>query len=314
MKKIFILFILIIICFLVLTNSNDILSSSIFSFNIWKNNIFPSLFPFFIISQLLINYGFVEVLSELFKPLMNFFNLNKNCAFIFIMSMLSGFPTNAKYTKELYDNNLINEYEASKILAFTSFSNPLFIIGTVSVVFLNNSYMAPLILFSHYFPNFIIALMLRNYYPSKCDKSKIDIIGTLKNVKVRNDNFGLVLTNAIKNAIETLLSILGIITIYLIFTTLLSTSFNLNDFLLSLLSGFIEMTQGLKYVSILNISLKFKTILSCMILSFGGLSVHMQVLSIISDTKIKFLPFFTCRIIHSLLSGIISYILFDFII
>ena len=156
--------------------------------------------------------------------------------------------------------------------------------------------------------------MLKNYYPSKRDNSSIDIVKTLKNIVVKNDNFGLVLTNAIKNAIETLLSILGIITIYLIFTTLLSNSFSLNDFLLSLLSGFIEMTQGLKYVSILNISLKFKTILSCMILSFGGLSVHMQVLSIISDTKINFLPFFTCRIIHSLLSGIISYILFDFII
>lgn len=121
MKKLSIISILLILCFEILTNSNDILESVIFSFNIWKNNIFPSLFPFFIISQLLINYGFVELLSEILKPVMNIFRINKNCAFIIVMSMLSGFPSNAKYTKELYNNGLINSYEASKILAFSFF-------------------------------------------------------------------------------------------------------------------------------------------------------------------------------------------------
>ena len=71
------------------------------------------------------------------------------------------------------------------------------------------------------------------------------------------------------------------------------------------------MTQGLKYVSIQEIPLKLKCIISTMIISFGGLSVHMQIISILSDTKIKYLPFLTARIIHSLISSLLVFFLFD---
>lgn len=43
------------------------------------------------------------------------------------------FPSNAKYTKELYLEGSINEHEASKILMFTHFSNPLFLLGTLFI-------------------------------------------------------------------------------------------------------------------------------------------------------------------------------------
>ena len=86
----------------ILTQSQAVMSSVIFSFQIWKNNIFPSLFPFFLLSELLIQYGFVEFLGELLKPLMNrVFRISNRTAFIFVMSIISGFPSNAKYTKAL---------------------------------------------------------------------------------------------------------------------------------------------------------------------------------------------------------------------
>ena len=71
------------------------------------------------------------------------------------------------------------------------------------------------------------------------------------------------------------------------------------------------MTQGLKYVSMLNIPLKLKSVLTTMFLSFGGISVHMQIISILSDTKIKYLPFLTARLLHAAIAGIMVYLLFD---
>ena len=306
LKKTITLLFLCIICIEILINSNEVINSVLFSFDIWKNNIFPSLFPILIISQFLINYGFVEVLSKIFSPIMKLFKINKNCAFIIIMSLLSGFPANAKYTKELYLNNSINENDASKVLAFSSFSNPLFIIGSISSSFLCNIKVAKIIFISHYLPNVIIGILFRNYMPS------INYLNSIK--KNKSIKFGELLNNVIKNSIDTLLSILGIITIYLVFTTLLNNIFNLNGLYKGIFNGLFEMTQGLKYVSISNASLKLKTIISCMIISFGGLSVHMQVLTIISDTKIKYMPFFIGRIIHCILSGIICYFIFDFLI
>ena len=49
-----------------------------------------------------------------------------------------------------------------------------------------------------------------------------------------------------------------------------------------------------------------------MIISFGGLSVHMQIFSILSDTKIKYLPFLTARVMHAFISSFLVFILFDF--
>lgn len=321
MKKIFvsitIMIILLFLAFEILISSNDILKSVIFSLKIWETNIFPSLFPFFILSGLLINYGFVELLAELFKPMMNkIFKINSNASFVFVMSIISGFPSNAKYTKELYQKGLLNAEEASKILTFSHFSNPLFILGTVSIAFLKNKEIGFLILCTHYITNIIIGLIFRNYYISDYKNEKISFkkaIMQMHNKRINNPkSIGVIITESITSTINTLLLILGTVTIFLILTTILDNNLNINSYYQSILNGFIEMTQGLKYVSLLNIPLKIKSIIAVMILSFGGLSVHMQVISIISDTKIKYLPFLTARLLHSAISGLMVFILFDY--
>ena len=317
LASILIMLVLLFIGFEILTESSSILNSVVFSFNIWKNNIFPSLFPFFVLSELLINYGFVELVGELFKPIMNhLFKMNGNAAFIFIMSLVSGFPSNSKYARQLYLDGKLNEHEAAKILTFSHFSNPLFILGTVSILFLNNKEVGLLILICHYISNIIIGLIFRNYYPSQRDNEKVSFkkaLSMMHNKRINNDkNFGQIITNSLLNSIQTLLLILGVVTLFLIITTIIDNNVNLSSTNQSVLNGFFEMTQGLRYISELGLPLKIKATLSTMIISFGGLSVHMQIISILSDTKIKYAPFLISRIIHALISSILVYFLFDF--
>lgn len=321
MKKILttvsILTILLLVVFEILTESASILNAVNFSFNIWKENVFPSLFPFFVLSELLINYGFIELVGEIFKPFMNkVFKVKGVGAFALIMSLISGFPSSAKYIKELYNKKLINEFEATKLLMFTHFSNPLFILGTISLLFLNNKEVGLLILICHYLGNFIIGIIFRNYYPSKEENKNISIkkvLTEISNNRIKNNKkFGEIITTALLNSINTLILILGVITMFLVITTIIDNNINLNSFHQSILNGFVEMTQGLKYVSLEEIPLKLKCILSTMIISFGGLSVHMQVISILSDTKINYLPFLTARIIHAIISSLLMFFLFDF--
>ncbi|NLL44558.1 MAG: hypothetical protein GX247_02690 [Mollicutes bacterium] len=320
MKKIFssivIIIILLFLIFQILTKSDTILETVDFSINLFINNIFPSLFPFFVLSEILINYGFVELIGELFKPFMHkLFRINSNCAFIFIMSIISGFPSSAKYTRELYLKGLINEYEATKILMFSHFSNPLFILGTISILFLNNKDVGLLILICHYFTNIIIGIIFRNFYPSNNEKSNISIKSAVLNMhkkRINNEkSFGQIITNSLINSINTLLLVLGIITMFLVLTTIIDNNINFNNYNQSILNGFIEMTQGLKYISLLDIPLKLKSILSTMIISFGGLSVHMQVMGILNDIKIKYLPFLTARILHAFISSFLVFFTFD---
>lgn len=321
MKKIIasilIMVVLLFTVFEILTSSESIMSTIGFSFGVWKNNIFPSLFPFFVLSHILINYGFVELVGELFKPVMNkVFKIKGVGAFVFIMSLVSGFPSNAKYVRELYLSGLINDYEGSKILTFTHFSNPLFILGTISILFLNNREIGFLILFCHYVGNVIVGLLFRTYYVGEIERSSVSfkraILEMHKKRISNNKPFGSIISDALVNGIDTLLLIFGVVTFFLIVTTIIDNNIGLPRYYQSILNGIFEMTQGLKYVSILDIPLKIKGTLSVLFISFGGLSVHMQVLSILSDTKIKYFPFFVARVIHACVSSLLFYFLFDY--
>ena len=311
LSNVLLLLIMILISVEVLIESADVLESVKFSFNIWENSIFPSLFPFFVIGNILIDLGFPKLLGTLLKDVMyKLFKINGTGAFIIILSILSGFPSSAKYTKELYLNGEINDKEATKLLTFTHFSNPLFILGTLSITFLNNKEIGMCILISHYIGNLFIGLIFRNYYISKKYTTKVSLKNAIisMNSSRTDKSFGQMLSNAITSSISTLLLILGTVTIFLVLTTLINNNLSVSLYYKSIINGIFEMTQGLKYLSMLKIPLYKQALISVFFISFGGLSVHMQVLSIISDTKIKYFPYFISRILHASISTIIFFI------
>lgn len=303
LKNLTINLILCLFVIFIIIYSKDVSFCILNSFDIWLKIVFPSLFPFFIISDLFINYGFIKIITPLFSPIMRIFGVNKNASFILIMSMISGFPSGAKYTKELLLKKMITQKEADRILTFAHFSNPLFIIGTVSVL-LNSKKIAFLILFIHFLSSFIVGIIFRN---NSCSSSKPS------NINMEMKPFGEILKLSIVNTINTLLLILGTITFFMVISLLLSKIIVLPSTIQNILNGFLEMTQGIYYVGNSCFSLQLKASLIGMFLSFGGLSVHIQVLSIISDTKIKYQYFLLARIISSIISFILIFILFNLI-
>ena len=305
MKKLT-LFLLILLTILIFFNSNIIIETNIYAVKLFKSNVFPTLFPFFILSDVLINYGFIEFSSTIFKPIMNkIFKINKDTSFILIMSMISGFPSSAKYTKDLYDNNIINSNEASKILMFTHFSNPLFIIGTIGTIYLKNIKLAVLILIIHYISNIIVGFIFRNYIKTPINNNI--------NYKRKTYSLSYVLKNAITNSFNTLFLILGTIIIFLTIVNLIDNYLPLNPLFKTIINGILEMTGGINNISYLSLNNRLKCTIIGMFLSFGGLSVHMQIKSIISNTDIKYTPYLLARTFHSLITSILIYTIFTFV-
>ncbi len=298
-KKIIIILLLLYILLQIIINYNNIHHIIYFSYKIFIENIIPNLLPFLIISSLLINYGFVDICYKIFNPIMNkLFRIDGNAAFVFIMSLLTGFPSNSKYTKDLLTNNKISLKNATKILTFTHFSNPLFVIGTVSNLI--DFKTSLIILFSHYAGNIIIGLLFRNLF---IDYSKNELI------KTKEEPFGKALLKGVRNSIDTLLLIFGTMTFFLIITNIISSLFMLPPIIKFLLSRFLEFIQGITYAGLLSIEHKYKATLMGIFISFGGLSVHAQILSVISDTEIPYKPFFIARLIHSVITGFLVYVL-----
>ena len=273
-----------------------------FSFSLCINNLFPSLIPFMLLSNILINYNFVNDLSDMLKTIMKkVFKVNKNCSFALIMSILSGTPSNAKYLKDLYDNKLININDIQKCLNFCHFTNPIFIIGTIGITFLNNKKLGLMILISHYITSIIIGFLNKN----NSDINNNNLI-SMKN----KNNFFNILKTSINTTIDTLFLILGIITTCIIITCIINNVLSINENF-KFIFGFIEITHGLKYLSISNFSTEFKAIMSSFLISFGGFCIHAQVFSILDNKKIRYLPYLLSRISHGIISSILTLILIN---
>lgn len=303
-NKIFNLFTILLCLFILaelLIKKSLIYSSVLYALNMWVKNLIPALFPFFIISDILINYNITSYIPKIIRKFcQSLWGITDNMLTILFLSMVSGFPSNARNTRTLYDKNLITVSEANHILIFSHFSNPVFILTTVGLFFLGNEKIGLIILISHYLSNFILGLFFRNKF-----------IHTNKptNHNQITNNFGTIFVNAIKKSIDTTLLICGIVVIFLMLSSIVINIFNFNLYNSMLVKGLFEITIGIESLSKLPLNIIYKAIIASCFLSFGGLSVHMQVISQIADTDIKYHYFLIGRLYQMIISGIITYLI-----
>ena len=120
------------------------LEASIRGLNMWWEIVFPSLLPFYIISEMLISFGVVTFIGILLEPLMRpLFKVPGVGGFIWAIGMASGYPSGAKLTARLRNEQQLTRIEAERLVSFTNSSNPIFIFGAVfitykSTVFIRN--------------------------------------------------------------------------------------------------------------------------------------------------------------------------------
>ncbi len=293
LKKIFTIILLFLFIFL-LFRYNFILNKSVVdSTTLWLTKVFPSLFIMFILNDIIINTNLLEPLNKIINPFFNkLFKTSGNSSEAFILSLFSGTPSSAFIIKEMLNNNTITLNDANKLISFTYFSNPLFLYNILSLSF--NKYITFKIIIIHYLTNIIIGLLMRNKYPENNY-----LTPSLDNTSA---NILLILPSAITKSLNTLFMILGTITFYMIITNLLTTLINFSSLFQIIIKGLFEITQALNILpSYSSISI-IKEIIALALISFGGLSIHTQVLSIINDTKISYKKFFIGRLLHVLFS------------
>ncbi|MBQ2873536.1 MAG: hypothetical protein IJE89_06030 [Bacilli bacterium] len=308
-RKIFDIIVIVITLFIlyqIMIKKVLVYNSVSYALNLWVKNLIPTLFPFFIISDILINYNFTYYIPKTFKKICKYlFNITDNMITILILSIISGFPSNARNTRILYDKGLITLDEANHILIFSHFANPLFILTTVGTFFFKNKRIGIILLISHYLSNFILGIMFRKYF------SHMNSITVSEDNKI---NFGNIFVNAIKKSIDTILLICGIVTIFMLLSSIINNTFNFNIYNSMIVKGLLEITIGIEALSNMNLSIIYKAVIASCFLAFGGFSVHMQVMGQITGTKIKYRYFFVGRIYQIILSAIITFIICLFLV
>lgn len=320
---------------LIILFPSEIILSSKNGLLLWFNNVIPSLLPFMIGANILVQTGFTAFFGTLLEPVMQrLFKISGCGAFSLTMGLISGYPMGAKITASLYETKQINEIEAQKLIMFTNNSGPLFILGTVAVSMLKIPESGTLIILSHYLSAIITGIVLRNYKKSssKTKRELFSIKTALKKIelerKKNNMPFGSILSKSIIDSVNSITAIGGFIILFSVISKIteltnislfskkiFSPIFNIlninTDLISPLTSGILEITNGCKALS--EFPPTITTIALCAgLISWGGFSIHAQAISFLTKTKIKIMPYILSKACQGILSIIIVYILSPF--
>ena len=297
MKKKLMDFTFCLFCFIsiifIFKNNKEVANVILEAVNLFFKKVFVSLFPMFILNDILINLNIPYYFYLLFNKLfLKVFHTSGLGAYIFIMSLISGTPSNAYILKELVELEKLSIEEANHFLTFTYFSNPLFLTVMLSTIF--NARIVLKIILCHYIANIIIGILMRNKAPK-----------IVTNQKYTQNKSKSSIIKSINKSISTLLMILGTICFYMLLTFIVTNLLPDNLLIKTLISGFLEITNGLNTITSLNIFIQIKEIIASAIISFGGLSIHTQIKAILENTNMNYSYFLKGRIMQSIISVIL---------
>ncbi|MGL4819258.1 MAG: nucleoside recognition domain-containing protein, partial [Bacilli bacterium] len=182
------------------------INASIRGLSLWWEVVFPSLLPFFILSDLLVKLGVVHLIGRAFRPLAQFiFRLPGEAGVVWFMSMFTGFPAGARLTTTLYSAGSLTQREANRLLAMTNHSNPLFITGAVAIGFFHDPTLGLLFAITHYLGSFTLGLFLR--FTEK--RNENDMLRPVLSLDLRESHrpIGALMGDSITRSVQTLLLI-----------------------------------------------------------------------------------------------------------
>jgi sporulation integral membrane protein YlbJ len=338
-KTIFLSISVIILAASLISYPQESFEASIRGLNMWWEVVFPSLLPFFIVSEMLIGFGVVKFIGVMLEPLMRpLFKVPGVGGFVWAMGMASGFPAGAKFTARLRQEGQLTRIEAERLVSFTNSSNPLFIFGAVSVGFFYNPHLGVVLALAHYLGNICVGLIMRfhgNESPEEKEKETTkssfklrSALSALHQTRLKDKRpIGKLLGDAVSSSIQTLLMVGGFIILFSVINKLLYhlhitaalakgfdlvlKSLSFSEMLsIPFISGLFEITLGSQLTSqVQEATLLQQAMLTSFILAFSGFSVQAQVASILAQTDIRFQPFFFARIIHGLFASLFALLL-----
>lgn len=289
---------------------------------LWANSVLPALLPFFICAEFMIRLGIPSLVGSFFEgAFQRIFRAPGSSAFVFIISITSGYPMGAKIIGQMRKRGELTDKEGIQILSFCSTSGPLFMLGTVGAGLLASPLAGVLISISHY----ISALINGIIFGVLLGEKKHGKIPGNKCIRIADSedllSFSMldVLTDSILSSLKTLGIICSYIIIFIYFTDLLEIT-GLPDIFKSthergFVKGLMEMTVGLDELSKSNlIGLRLKCTIATFLISFGGFSVMAQSMSALEGLKMNPFIYLAIKLSHGLIGAATAYIMGPFIL
>ncbi|WP_205699985.1 nucleoside recognition domain-containing protein [Cohnella luojiensis] len=326
-----------LIGFLAITDTQVALNASLRGVAVWWDVLFPALFPFFVLSEMLLGFGIVHLAGTLLDPFMRpLFRLPGVGGFIVAIGFASGYPVGARLTSRLMEQKLVTRNQGERLVAMTTTSDPIFLIGAVCIGFFGSLQAAPVLAIAHYSGALLLGLGSRFRRRDPEDSAEVAVQHKTSRLraalaamhKARLDDgrpFGILLQQSLQSSLTLMMIVGGLVVFFsatldlLVHSGLLSLFRDIIGRLLHLfgmssnlshafVNGTFEVTLGAKASAAdAEIPLVDRVAAAAFVLSWAGLSVHAQVAGLMSRTAWRYLPFARARLIHGLLAMAIVY-------
>ena len=255
---------------------------------LWFQVVFPTLFPFMLVSGLMLSGGGLVVISRIFGRLFStLFATSPNGSFAVIAGFLCGYPMGAKVSADLVRSGRISRDEGAYLLSFCNNTSPIFIMNfIVWKTFDREELMIPTLLILIGVPAFL-SLFFRRFYlkgrkkfPDLSDKKK-------NNVKLLNFEM---LDSCLADSFESIVKV-GLYIIFFSILIALPGKLSAGHPLLAGILPALEMTNGILMIhkAAPDLTVSYPLILG--LTSFGGFCSAAQTKCMLKAASLPILPY-----------------------
>jgi len=280
--------------------------------------IIPSLFPFFVLSSLLVSLGFAAILGDWMKPWMwPVFRLNGSCASALILGAIGGYPVGARTAAQLYEDRQCTKEDALRLSAFCNNCGPAFLFSVAGCGVFSSKTAGFLLLGTHIAAACLVGFFAR-FYSFKTETRVLP-----SNLR-QKASFSAVFPDCVKDSFSATLNVCAFVILFSVLLRLSSCSGLLPwcaehlarilpgsvspELCHSLIAGIFELSTGIYTLTEVS-SAPLALPLAAFLLGWGGLSVHCQSLPFLNRCVSSLAPYFAGKLLQGLLAALMTALL-----
>lgn len=261
------------------------------------SKLIPSLFPFLVISDIIVRSGACDALTRLLGGAFSaIFGMSREGALPFFLGMMLGFPIGIRSAISLYESGRISRAELLRLSLFTSIPSPAFLISAVGEGLFGSWSFGLTLYFIAIFVSIVIGMLSRFFF-SEYEGEYFCI----RRSESRSFVGVGVFLDAVSSSAMSLLSISAFVVFFSMLCEVLehllaNVPFFDSPYIITLFLGSLEMTGGAARAALLGVE---GAPLAAAILGFSGLSVLCQFSFACREGGLSAKPYFLSKLFSS---------------
>lgn len=271
---------------------------------LWYRQVLPVLFPFLLITGLMIRTESISLINHTLSPILKpFLGISENASFSVVCGFLCGFPVGAKSCSDLTDKGEISSAEGEYLLSFCNNVSPAFLTGYVAVQSLKQPEMAQICLLFPILAALCCSFLFRRWYLLR---NPFAVVGEQADPR-QFLPFSEALDESILSACDSITKIGGYMIVFSVLISFMAKLSFQNFFWKLLLLPGVELTGGIRMLCQLDLTSELRFLLVMAHSSFGGVCALFQTKCMIRSQNWSFPRYIAEKLITAMVTSLFAF-------